>query len=213
MEAQRCQTHGLARHFVQPRGLLGWLAGQIMAHRKSNQQRNRWTLEQLAIEPHHRILELGCGPGWALSVACEAAHEGFVVGVDRSRTMLAQARKRNRSTIKLGRLKLVEASAEDLPGDLGGPFDRVYSSNVFGFLDAPEPVFKTLYVHMRPGGLLATTWLPRLGPRTQEASVEMAQQIEEVCERVGFTFRSREQMQINAVPAICVIVARPSRIV
>lgn len=210
MKAQGCQTHVIARNFVQPRGLMGWLAGQIMAHRKSNRQRNRWTLEQLAIEPHHRILELGCGPGWALSLACAWAHQGFVVGVDPSRTMLAQARKRNRNAIKLGRLKLLDARAEDLPGDFGGRFDRAYSSNVFGFLDDPEAVFQTLHHHLKSGGLLATTWLPRLGPKTPEATVAMARQIEEVCERVGFVLRSREWMQIDSVPAVCVIVERPS---
>jgi ubiquinone/menaquinone biosynthesis C-methylase UbiE len=131
-----------------------------MANRPSNQQRNRWTLDQLAIEPTHRVLEIGCGPGSGLSVACELARDGRVVGLDPSTTMLAQARKRNNASVQLGKPKLIQARAEELPNDLGGPFDRVYSSNVFGFFNEPDVVFKTVYQHMKPGVLLATTWLP-----------------------------------------------------
>jgi ubiquinone/menaquinone biosynthesis C-methylase UbiE len=50
-----------------------------------------------------------------------------VVGVDPSTTMLAQARKRNSESVELGKVKLVQARAEELPDDFGGPFDRVYS--------------------------------------------------------------------------------------
>src|SRR5450755_3917553 len=54
--------------FEHPRGLLGSLAGAIMANRSSNRERNRWTVELLNVEPTSRVLEIGCGPGYALSL-------------------------------------------------------------------------------------------------------------------------------------------------
>lgn len=209
MDARNCRTHFVAKHFVDPRGILGWLAGQIMARRASNRRRNRWTLELLDIAPHHRVLEIGCGPGWALNLACKLAREGRVVGVDRSSTMLAQARYRNRTAVRDGLLQLVEAAAEHLPEDLGGPFDRAYSSNVFGFLDDPASVFRTLRTRLKPGALLATTWMPRLGPKTDEAVQGVAESIEGHCETVGFTVRNREFMRDGPTLACCVIAEVP----
>ena len=45
--------------FSNPHGLLGRLAGTIMAHRPSNQERNRWTVDLLEIQPDDHVLEIG----------------------------------------------------------------------------------------------------------------------------------------------------------
>lgn len=205
MQPQGCRKSIIARHFAQPRGVLGWLAGQLMAHRASNRARNRWTLELLGIEPRHRVLELGCGPGWALSLACELAREGRVVGVDHSATMLSQARKRNRGAIARGTLRLIEADVAALPDELGGPFDRVYSSNVVGFLSEPAAVFAMLRKQMAPGGLIATTWLPRMGPKTDEAVHAQAGKIEQACQKADLAPQRQEFLRIDGVLACCVI--------
>jgi SAM-dependent methyltransferase len=205
MNNQACRTHFLARYFAQPQGLLGWLAGVIMANRASNRQRNLWTLDLLDIEPDHRVLEIGCGPGWALSQACQRADNGVVVGVDPSMTMLGQTRKRNRMALERGKLQLVHASAENLPEQLGGPFDRIFSSNVFGFLSDPDSVFKSLRKQLKPSGLIATTWLPRVGVKTDDAAVAMAERIEKACDAAGMAVRRREFLRLDSVLCCCVI--------
>jgi ubiquinone/menaquinone biosynthesis C-methylase UbiE len=190
---------------MQPRGLLGWIAGVIMANRASNRQRNTWTLDLLGIEPDHKVLEIGCGPGWGLSQACQRASRGYVVGADPSLTMLNLARKRNRTAIVQGRLKLVHAAAEDLPEQRDGPFDRIFSSNVFGLLSDPESVFKGLRKQLRTGGLIATTWLPRVGPKTDEATIATAERIEKAYKDAGMAVLRRELRRIGPVLCCCVI--------
>ncbi|HSR57656.1 MAG TPA: hypothetical protein VLL57_05675, partial [Candidatus Binataceae bacterium] len=62
-------VQGVIRQFQKPTGLLGSLVGVILARRSSNRQRNAWTVDLLSIEPRHRVLEVGCGPGVALEAA------------------------------------------------------------------------------------------------------------------------------------------------
>lgn len=59
----------IVRQFKHPNGVLGRLAAWIMAHR--NVRRNVWVVSLLGIEPHHHVLEVGCGPGVALEQAAE----------------------------------------------------------------------------------------------------------------------------------------------
>ncbi len=56
----------LVSQFGNPRGLVGRLAGEFMARRPSNRARNLWTVDLLELRPHHRVLEIGYGPGFAI---------------------------------------------------------------------------------------------------------------------------------------------------
>src|SRR3954451_6028809 len=52
-------THYLLDQFRHPRGPLGHLAGTIMAHRRSNIDRNKWTVDLLDLTPDARVLVSG----------------------------------------------------------------------------------------------------------------------------------------------------------
>src|SRR5215470_11425962 len=51
--------------------------------------------EQLAVMPHHRVLEVGTGSGYQAAVLSRLAHE--VVSIERYRTLADQARERLKS--------------------------------------------------------------------------------------------------------------------
>jgi len=95
----------IVRQFKKPHGMMGALAGPIMASRPSNRHRNRWTVELLDIKPGDRIIEIGCGPGLALEECLAKVADGHVAGVDHSATTLNQARLRTANAIKQGRLQ------------------------------------------------------------------------------------------------------------
>ena len=63
---------------------VGRLAGWIMAHRRSNIERNRWTVGLLDIQETDHVLELGFGPGLAIEQVACLATKGRVVGIDHS---------------------------------------------------------------------------------------------------------------------------------
>lgn len=188
--------------FGNPRGALGRLAGVIMAHRPSNVLRNRWTLDLLEIGEDHRCLEVGCGPGLSVADAARRAPRGEVVGIDRSGTMIAQARRRNAAAIRAGRVTLFAGTLESLPGV--APFNRAWSVNVIQFVPDRAAFIAAMARHLRPGGVLATTYLPRhkgatgadLGAMAESLRKAMAAEFEAV--RV-------EHLELKPVGAISVL--------
>src|SRR5258706_15118036 len=86
--------------FGNPSGLLGRFIGNRMA--KGNVRDAQWTISLLGIQPHHHILEIGFGPGVSTQIASEKISNGFVAGVDHSRTMVQAASQRNSAAIQSG---------------------------------------------------------------------------------------------------------------
>ena len=58
---------------------------------KSHWDITRQLIEQMNVQPHDNVADLGCGVGWATRVLAERASRGFVVGIDLSDEMIAQA--------------------------------------------------------------------------------------------------------------------------
>jgi trans-aconitate methyltransferase len=197
-------TDAIATQFEHPRGVLGRLVGLIMAYRSSNRDRNRWTVELLEIQPKDRVLEIGCGPGLALEGCLARATQSIVVGLDHSQTMLDQARIRNRQAFHDGRLQLRLGSLEELSRstDL---YDKIFSVNVVQFLDDLHSVFSVFRDHLKPGGTIATTYMPRGKDPSRTKAWNMAEQVRQEMEKTGFAQVRVEELALDPVPAVCVI--------
>src|SRR5688500_5428205 len=114
------------------------MAGWVMAHRRSNQQRNRWAVSLLAVQPADRVLEIGFGPGLAIAELAGRVPRGRVYGIDRSELMVHQAGRRNHVAIRARRVELVHTSVDQLPC-FGEPLDAILAVNSVGFwADAAE---------------------------------------------------------------------------
>src|SRR6204780_2069655 len=138
---------GQAHH---PRGAAGRVTAWEMARRPSNRQRNRWVVSLLDVQPADRVLEIGFGPGLAIAELARAG-AGHVYGIDHSEVMLRQASKRNAAGIRAGRVTLLNASADQLPPALGGPFDVILAVNSLGFWPAPGERLTELRQRLRTG--------------------------------------------------------------
>jgi SAM-dependent methyltransferase len=93
----------------------------------------------LPLEPHLRVLEIGCGPAAAARAVAARLTTGHVLAIDRSATAIAQARKYAAAEIASGRLSVRQVAAADLtllPDD--EPFDLVFAVRV-GALDGRHP--------------------------------------------------------------------------
>ena len=189
--------------FKQPHGMLGRVAGWIMSHRESNLLRNEWVVSLLGIEPFHRVLEIGCGPGVALGEAAELASEGRVIGVDHSALMVAVAAKRNADAIARGRLEVVHGTAETA-AELGLQFDRVFAVNVVQFWDSPVETLRTLRGAMAPGGILAIALQPRNKGATDEDAYLAAGRHKTFLEQAGFQNTRVETLDLKPIVA-CVL--------
>ncbi len=196
----------LVRQFGAPEGLAGRLAGMVMRHRASNRRRNEWTVDLMRLSPGHRVLELGYGPGYALELVCaRLTGGGQAFGIDRSEVMRAAAARANSGALAEGRLRLfcgsVEWEALEREPALQGPFDRVYSVNVWPFWERPVQVFAALSGRLAPGGQVLTTVQPRFGAGSDATARQIAAQMQQA----GLTGIRTETLPDIEPPAICVI--------
>ena len=148
----------MTKQFGNPSGLFGKFIGNGMARR--NVYDAEWTVSLLNIQPHHHILEIGFGPGVSTQMASEKASQGFVAGIDHSRTMVQAASQRNAVAIRSGRMELRYGDVASLPYS-DQSFDIVFSLHSIYFWPKPVDCLKEIKRVLKPGGLLAITIQPK----------------------------------------------------
>ena len=188
-----------------PRGAAGRVTAWEMAHRPSNRERNRWVVSLLDVQPTDQILEVGFGPGVAIAELVRAG-AGHVYGIDHSGVMLRQASKRNAAAIRAGRVTLVNASADQLPPALNGPFDVILAVNSLGFWPAPAERLAELRQRLAPSGRIAIVSQPRCPGATAATSRSAADEIGNLLRGVGFTQVRTETLPLRP-PVVCVLAA------
>ena len=194
----------LVQQFGKPSGPLGVLAGLIMRMRESNRVRNRRTVELLDVKPEDRVLEVGFGPGLAVSHLAALATAGKVVGIDHSELMLREATRRNAGAIRAGRVELLLGAADALPR-FERPFDKVLAVNVYMFWDDPVSVLQGLRNVMNPGGVIAITLQPRRPGATAADTEAAAERISTSLRGAGFGEVRTEILDVTPVVAACVL--------
>jgi ubiquinone/menaquinone biosynthesis C-methylase UbiE len=148
----------LTSQFGNPSGLVGRFLGNRMA--RGNVYDAQWTVSLLDIQPHHRVLEIGFGPGVSTQMAGDKASEGFVAGIDHSRTMVQAASQRNAGAIRSGRMELKHGEASSLPYS-DESFDTAFSLHSIYFWPNPLNCLRELRRVLKPDGLLAITIQPK----------------------------------------------------
>ena len=96
-------------------------------------------VEALPLQPHLRVLEIGCGPGAAARAVAARLTTGHILAIDRSAAAVAQARSASAEEIASGRMSVRHAVVEDFMLDADEqPFDLVFAVRV-GALDGRHP--------------------------------------------------------------------------
>jgi trans-aconitate methyltransferase len=96
-------------------------------------------VDALPLEPHSRVLEIGCGPGAAARAVANRLVTGQILAIDRSASAVAQARAAAADQIASGRMSVRQVAVEDLVllAD-EEPYDLVFAVRV-GALDGRHP--------------------------------------------------------------------------
>jgi SAM-dependent methyltransferase len=105
----------LNRHFAHPQGLLGRLAGRMMA--RKNATLTHRVIAAAGLRGTETVLEIGCGPGVGLAALAAVLPHGQVLGAEPSAVMRQQAAGRLRAYGD--RVHLVDATAGTPPWPAG----------------------------------------------------------------------------------------------
>jgi trans-aconitate methyltransferase len=96
-------------------------------------------VDALPLQPHSRVLEIGCGPGAAARAVAARLVTGHILAIDRSASAIAQATSAAAEQIASGRMSVRRVAIEDFvlePGEV--PYDIVFAVRV-GALDGRHP--------------------------------------------------------------------------
>ena len=201
------------RQFSGPSGLLGRLAGRLMA--RMNGPLNDWVVDLLQLSPRDRVLEVGFGPGLAVERIAARTGQGRVVGVDHSELMRRQAARRNRAALAAGRVELHVGSVERLPLEAAG-FTHALAVNSLQFWpDLPAALAELRRVLRPEGRLLLALRMRRENAGRFDRSKhgmtdERLAQIVAAAERAGFRDLETVRREIRG-ESLTAILARVSR--
>ena len=160
-----------------------------------------WAVETLDVQPDDRLLEIGCGHGVAVSLVCERLDGGTILAIDRSRTMIAMAERRNAQYVRAGVASFQTAPLHE--ADLGDTrFDKIFAIHVGVFLRGqPTRELAVIRDHLAPGGRFYLAYQP-LDPGKVE---ETATALSAVLETHGFTVVDVLAQDLSSGRAGCVI--------
>ena len=108
-------------------------------------------IELMKISPDSRVLDVGCGSGWASRLMAEKAHAGRVVGIDISDEMVRIARE---SSSSFSNVEFQLASAEKLPFS-HGEFTHAFSMESLYYYADMLNALREIHRVLAPGGLFA----------------------------------------------------------
>ncbi|MET9435776.1 class I SAM-dependent methyltransferase [Streptomyces sp. NPDC006551] len=131
-------------------------------------ERIRRAVAALDVRPADRLLEIGCGGGGAVELLCPLLTTGTITAIDRSRTAVSRAVRRNEGPIGDGRATIATAAFTEADVRAAGlsahRFDKIFAINVNLFWTGPARAELTLAADLlAPGGTLHTFYEPPNG--------------------------------------------------
>ncbi len=114
------------------------------------------TIRRMDLKAGERVLDLGCGAGWATRILAKAVEgesngkHGVAVGIDVADEMIARARANAKD---IENVQYVWGSAAEIPW-ADGFFDKVLSVESFYYYPDQEKVLDEIHRVMAPGGKL-----------------------------------------------------------
>lgn len=137
--------------------------------------------EQLHLQKHHRVLEIGTGSGYQAAILSRLC--SHVLTIERYRTLADSARARLRK-LGYGNVEVMLGDGFDIPAS-AGTFDRIIATA------AMEEIPEALMQRLEPGGILIAPVGPHQGTQTL---IRIA--------RTDAGFDRKELVDVRFVPAL-----------
>nr|WP_184080283.1 class I SAM-dependent methyltransferase [Nocardiopsis mwathae] len=140
--------------FARPQGLLGTLAGWILA--RANRRAQGEVMDLLDVPEGAHVLEVGHGPGVLIQLLA-ARPDVTVTGVDPSIEMVRMAQRRNAAAVREGRVRIRIGGADSTCMD-NASVDLVVSVNTVALWPRLDEGVAEFHRVLRPGGRAVITW-------------------------------------------------------
>jgi ubiquinone/menaquinone biosynthesis C-methylase UbiE len=140
---------GLVQQFRRPSGVMGRVAGAMMA--AVNTPLVKMVTTAVAATDGERILDIGFGPGVSLVLLARAAPAAMVTGIDPSPVMVRMARRRTAGLADQPDIRLGTAASLPWPD---GAFDVVCATNSVQLWQPLPASLSEVARVLRPGGRL-----------------------------------------------------------
>src|SRR6266851_590792 len=142
--------------------------GMEKGHRPVGEQ----ALERLRVPTDARVLDIGCGSGWATRLLAIQASEGEVIGIDISDEMIQLARD---SSSSFPNVEFRVASGEELPFK-DSEFTHAFSMESLYYYTNMIAALREIHRVLKSGGLFVTVidlYLENLPSRSEEHTSEL----------------------------------------
>ncbi|MBM7619675.1 ubiquinone/menaquinone biosynthesis C-methylase UbiE [Bacillus tianshenii] len=143
------------RHYQTPKGIIGTYIGEKMV--RQHKVETNFSLELMDVKKGDRILELGCGAGYAIRLISEKGLAEEIVGLDLSPTMIRSARVRNKKAINEKRVKLIQANLNILPLQ-NETFNTVFSIQTIYFWTDIAATLSEIFRVLKSEGVVILTF-------------------------------------------------------
>lgn len=127
--------------------------GKMMLNRMNNSHAplTEWALSFLQFQSDDTVLDIGCGGGAALHRLSGYVPTGQLYGVDYSAVSVALAQEHNAADVQSGRMKILEASVEQLPFS-DDMFNKIITVESFYFWPNPAENLREVLRVLKPEG-------------------------------------------------------------
>ena len=141
----------LLRQCGKPTGWIGRFT--LWRMNRSHNALTDWGLTHISIQPHHTILDVGCGGGRTVAKLAALTTTGTIYGVDYSEDSVAASRRTNRANIDAGRVEIRTGSVSLLPFP-SATFDVVTAVETHYYWPSLRDDLREVLRVLKPGGTL-----------------------------------------------------------
>jgi ubiquinone/menaquinone biosynthesis C-methylase UbiE len=127
-------------------------AGRGESMEKGHRPIGEQAIKLMFLKPTARVLDVGCGSGWASRILASLASQGHVVGIDISDEMVSLA---SASSLYFANVEFRVASAEDLPFPDKEFTDAFSMESLYYYSNIPRALSEIHRV-LKPGGIFLT---------------------------------------------------------
>jgi ubiquinone/menaquinone biosynthesis C-methylase UbiE len=182
-------------------------AGRGASMEKGHRPVGEQAIELMEIPSNARVLDVGCGSGWATRLMAEKVRTGRVVGIDISDEMIAIAGETSATLSKVSNVEFRVASAEKVPFP-DDEFTHAFSMESLYYYTDVLVALKEIKRVLEPGGLFVTVidlyeenqpshqWIRQLNVPVHFSSIR---EYRSLFERAGF-INVRDQRLYDPTP-------------